>query len=176
MDFARGYDKALERRMDAEQYADFQNFNGTPRVIEAKVQSRAGRSIDLKSVLGVRDKSLDCGVFRWVDGGSLSKYGDEVCSQFESNTGMEKIIELESDFGDLVGCVSELKDLQVAETSWLKLTSQAELRQLKEKIRCLEEAECKRELKMDHLHKIIALHSAMFCIMFAALCYLAFGM
>ncbi|KAL5996007.1 hypothetical protein ACLOJK_026080 [Asimina triloba] len=30
MDFARGYDKALERRMDAEQYADFRNFNGTP--------------------------------------------------------------------------------------------------------------------------------------------------
>ncbi|KAL6012770.1 hypothetical protein ACLOJK_003259 [Asimina triloba] len=81
MDFARGYDKALERRMDAEQYADFRNFNGTPvlkteysienqmsnfrkswreayiilqRVTEVKVQSRAGRSIDLKSVLGVR--------------------------------------------------------------------------------------------------------------------------
>ncbi|KAL5980738.1 hypothetical protein ACLOJK_028648 [Asimina triloba] len=30
MDFARGYDKALEMRMKAEQYADFQNFNGTP--------------------------------------------------------------------------------------------------------------------------------------------------
>ncbi|KAL5977369.1 hypothetical protein ACLOJK_021715 [Asimina triloba] len=54
---------------------------------------------------------------------------------------MEKIVELESDFGDLVGCVSDLKDFQLAESTRLKLTSQAELQQLKEKIRCLEEAE-----------------------------------
>ncbi|KAL6013238.1 hypothetical protein ACLOJK_003730 [Asimina triloba] len=122
------------------------------------------------------DKSLDCGFFRWVDGDSISKSGDEVSSHSQSYGGMEKIVELESDFGDLVGCVSDLKDFQLAESTRLKLTSQAELQQLKEKIRRLEEAESKREMKMDHLSRLIALHSAMFCITFAALCYLAFWM
>ncbi|KAL5986849.1 hypothetical protein ACLOJK_015183 [Asimina triloba] len=123
-----------------------------------------------------QDKSLDCGFFRWVDGDSISKSGDEVSSHSQSYGGMEKIVELESDFGDLVGCVSDLKDFQLAESTRLKLTSQAELQQLKEKIRRLEEAESKREMKMDHLSRLIALHSAMFCITFAALCYLAFWM
>ncbi|KAL5976664.1 hypothetical protein ACLOJK_020997 [Asimina triloba] len=110
------------------------------------------------------------------DGGSISKSGDEVSSHSQSYSGMEKIVELESDFGDLVGCVSDLKDFQLAESTRLKLTSQAELQQLKEKIRRLEEAESKRQMKMDYLNRLIALHSAMFCIIFAALCYLAFWM
>ncbi|KAL5984420.1 hypothetical protein ACLOJK_018525 [Asimina triloba] len=78
---------------------------------------------------------------RWVDGGSISKSGDEVCSQSQSFRGMEKIVELESNFGDVVGCVSDLKDFYLAESTRLKLTSQAELRQLKEKVRHLEEVE-----------------------------------
>ncbi|KAL6002428.1 hypothetical protein ACLOJK_034360 [Asimina triloba] len=106
------------------------------------------------------DKSHDCGFFRWVDGGSISKSGDEVCSRTQSYRGMEKIVELESNFGDLVGCVSDLKDFQLAESTRLKLTSQAELRQLKEKVCHLEEAvhrleegERKREMKMDLLNR-----------------------
>ncbi|KAL5984201.1 hypothetical protein ACLOJK_018305 [Asimina triloba] len=66
--------------------------------------------------------------------------GDIQSWQSQSYGGMEKIVELESDFGDLVGCVSDLKDFQLAESTRLKLTSQAELRQLKEKVRRLEEA------------------------------------
>ncbi|KAL6001568.1 hypothetical protein ACLOJK_007306, partial [Asimina triloba] len=127
------------------------------------------------------DKSHDCGFFRWVDGGSISKRSDEVCSQSQSYSGMEKIEELESEFGDLVGCVSDLKDFQLAESTRLKLTSQAELRQLKEKVRRLEEAvrrleegERKREMKMDHLNRNQALQFAVICIVFAALCYLTF--
>ncbi|KAL5985186.1 hypothetical protein ACLOJK_036424 [Asimina triloba] len=108
-----------------------------------------------------QDKSLDCGFFRWIDGGSISKSGDEVSSHSQSYSGMEKIVELESDFGDLVGFVSDLKDFQLVESTWLKLTSQAELQQLKEKIRRLEEAKSKREMKMDYLNRLIALHSAM---------------
>ncbi|KAL6006423.1 hypothetical protein ACLOJK_037377 [Asimina triloba] len=64
----------------------------------------------------------------WLDGGSGSNSGEEACSRTESRNRMEKIEELESDFGELVGCVSDLKEFQVAETTQMKLLSQAELR------------------------------------------------
>ncbi|KAL5996377.1 hypothetical protein ACLOJK_026455 [Asimina triloba] len=115
MDFAKGYVKALERR--------------------------------------VEDKSLNYEFFRWVEGGSISNSGDEVCSWAEPYSGIEKIEELELDFGDLVGYFVDLKDFQVAETSRIKLTSRAKLRQLKEKIYRLEEAEYKREFKLNHPNK-----------------------
>ncbi|KAL5980673.1 hypothetical protein ACLOJK_028582 [Asimina triloba] len=83
---------------------------------------------------------------------------------------MEKIKELESDLGELVGCVSELKDYQMAEFMRWKLASQAELRQMNEKIRRLEEAECKGAWKMDLINRNQALHTALFFIIFAILC------
>ncbi|KAL5999951.1 hypothetical protein ACLOJK_034628 [Asimina triloba] len=75
---------------------------------------------------------------------------------------MEKIEELESDFGELVGCVSELKDFQMAEFMRWKLASQAELQQMNDKIRRLEKAECKGAWSMNLLKRNQALHTALF--------------
>ncbi|KAL5996503.1 hypothetical protein ACLOJK_026583 [Asimina triloba] len=72
---------------------------------------------------------------------------------------MDKIQELEADFGDLVGFVSDLKEFQVTESTRLKQASGAEERQLKEKISCLEEAERTRGMKLDLLIRIQVMHS-----------------
>ncbi|KAL6008129.1 hypothetical protein ACLOJK_033635 [Asimina triloba] len=76
----------------------------------------------------------------------------EKIEEVKSDFGV-KIEELESDFGELVGCVSDLKEFQVAETTQMKLFSHEELRQVKERIYLLEEAESKREFKLNYLDR-----------------------
>ncbi|KAL6009303.1 hypothetical protein ACLOJK_022532, partial [Asimina triloba] len=124
---ATGYQQETEPTVDASDNFNVQFDRSNNDTIEMPIRVEGEHG---------EDQSLDCGYFRWVDGGS-------VCSQTKSHSGMEKIKELESDFGELVGCVSELKNFQMAEFMWWKLASQAELRQMNEKIRRLEEAEYK---------------------------------
>ncbi|KAL5991979.1 hypothetical protein ACLOJK_012891 [Asimina triloba] len=96
-----------------------------------------------------QDPSRDCNFFRWVDEGRNSRSDATTISGSDARSHIQKHEEIISDFGELLHCVTALKEAHLAETADWKQKHKA----LKEEVRGLKEAGLRRDMEASIMKK-----------------------
>ncbi|KAL5996653.1 hypothetical protein ACLOJK_007572 [Asimina triloba] len=115
-----------------------------------------------------QDPSRDCNFFRWVDEGRNSRSDGTTISGSDARSHIQKHEEIISDFGELLHCVTALKEAHLAETADWKQKHKA----LKEEVRGLKEAGLRRDMEASIMKKNQSVHTILICILVVVICYL----
>ncbi|KAL5997428.1 hypothetical protein ACLOJK_008358 [Asimina triloba] len=96
-----------------------------------------------------QDPSRNCNFFRWLDEGRNSRSDATTNSGSDARSHIQKHEKIISDFGELLHCVTALKEAHLAETVDWKLKHKA----LKEEVRGLKEAGLRRDMEASIMKK-----------------------
>ncbi|KAL6003830.1 hypothetical protein ACLOJK_004376 [Asimina triloba] len=116
----------------------------------------------------IKDPSRDCNFFRWLDEGRNSRSDATANSGSDARSHIQKHEEIVSNFGELLHCVTALKEAHLAETADWKQKHKA----LKEEVRGLKEAGLRRDMEASIMKKNQSVHAILICILIVVICYL----